>query len=372
MVEKMQRRRSRQIKVGKIAIGGDAPVSVQSMTNTDTRDVTASLKQIDELAAAGCEIIRLAVPDPAAARALEAICAASPLPVIADIHFDYRLALQAIASGVDGIRLNPGNIGGRDRVRQLAEAAGEAGIPIRVGSNSGSISPKFLESLHHKHKAGNNEDIIVEALVESALEQCRMLEDFNFSQIKVSLKASSVSLTVRANRCFAEITDYPLHLGVTEAGTPGRGIVKSAVGIGSLLLAGIGDTVRVSLTADPVQEIVAGIRILEASGLRSAEPELVSCPTCGRTEINLIELAERVELLINSIKASGRKIALRKIAVMGCIVNGPGEAKDADLGIAGAGKGRVAVFKKASIIGTYGQEEAFTVLREEINKHTGN
>jgi (E)-4-hydroxy-3-methylbut-2-enyl-diphosphate synthase len=367
-----KRRQSRQIEVGNVAIGGGAPVSVQSMTTTDTRDVSASLAQINELAQNGCEIIRLAVPDMAAAQALGQITADSPVPVIADIHFDYRLALQAIASGVHGIRINPGNIGDKERIRQVAEAAGDAGISIRVGSNSGSISPKLLKSLRQNQKNDDEESVIADALVQSALEQCQILEDFGFSQIKVSLKASSVPLTVAACRRFAEATDYPLHLGVTEAGTPARGIVKSSVGIGALLLAGIGDTIRVSLTADPVQEVIAGIRILEACGLRSAEPELVSCPTCGRTEINLIELAERVERLINSIKTSGKKIALKKIAVMGCVVNGPGEAKDADLGIAGAGKGRVAVFKKASVIGTYSQEEAFDILRQEIDKKIVN
>lgn len=364
----LQKRRSKQIKIGNVAIGGGAPVSVQSMTNTDTRDVPATLTQIGVLAGCGCEIIRLAVPDAAAAAALREIAAASPLPVIADIHFDYRLALQSIAAGAHGIRLNPGNIGGADRVRQVAEAAGNAGIPIRVGANSGSISKKLMEKLR---KSGRTEEnLIADALVESALEQCRLLETYGFTQIKVSLKASDVPLTVAACRRFAAETDYPLHLGVTEAGTPGRGIVKSAVGIGALLLAGIGDTLRVSLTADPLQEVIAGIRILEACGLRCAEPEIVSCPTCGRTEIALIELAEQVETLLNSLKASGRKIKLKKIAVMGCAVNGPGEARDADLGIAGAGKGRVAVFEKAEITGTYSQAEAFEILRKKILENT--
>lgn len=360
----LKRRPSRQIKIADVVIGGGAPVSVQSMTTTDTRDVQASLAQIETLAANGCQIIRLAVPDMAAARALEEIVSGSPIPVIADIHFDYLLALQSIASGVHAIRINPGNIGGEERIRQLAEAAGNAGIPIRVGANSGSISNKLMEELRKSGR--NNEDIIAEALVQSALEQCRKLEKYGFDRIKVSLKASDVPLTLAACRRFANETDYPLHLGVTEAGTPGRGIIKSAVGIGTLLLEGIGDTIRVSLTADPVQEIIAGIRILEACGLRSAEPEIVSCPTCGRTEIELIDLAERVEQLINSIKASGKKIDMKKIAVMGCVVNGPGEAKDADLGMAGAGKGRVALFKQAKIIGTYEQEAAFEVLKNEI------
>jgi (E)-4-hydroxy-3-methylbut-2-enyl-diphosphate synthase len=362
----LKRRQSKQIKVANVAIGGGAPVSVQSMTTTDTRDVQASLAQINILAANGCEIIRLAVPDMTAARALEGITAQSPIPVIADIHFDYLLALQSVASGVHAVRINPGNIGSENHIRQVAEAAGNAGIPIRVGSNSGSISNKLIKGLR---KSGiDDENIIAEALVQSALEQCRKLEAYGFDQIKVSLKASDVPLTLTACRRFANETDYPLHLGVTEAGTPGRGIIKSAVGIGALLLDGIGDTIRVSLTADPVQEVIAGIRILEACGLRSAEPEIVSCPTCGRTEIELIALAERVESLINSIKASGKKISIKKIAVMGCVVNGPGEAKDADLGIAGAGKGRVAIFKQTKIIGTYDQEKAFGILKKEIIK----
>jgi len=360
----LKRRQSRQIKVADVTIGGGAPVSVQSMTTTDTRDVQASLAQIKTLAKNGCEIIRLAVPDMTAAQALKQIVIQSPIPVIADIHFDYLLALESIVSGVHGIRINPGNIGSEDRVRQVAEAAGNAGISIRVGSNSGSISNKLMEKL--RGSDGDNETLIAEALVQSALEQCQKLEAFAFDQIKVSLKASDVPLTLSACRRFANETDYPLHLGVTEAGTPGRGIIKSAVGIGALLLDGIGDTIRVSLTADPVQEIIAGIRILEACGLRSAEPEIVSCPTCGRTEIELIKLAEQVEQLINSIKASGKKISIKKIAVMGCVVNGPGEAKDADLGIAGAGKGRVAIFKQAKIIGTYDQQEAFEILKNAI------
>jgi (E)-4-hydroxy-3-methylbut-2-enyl-diphosphate synthase len=360
----LKRRPSKQIKIADVAIGGGAPVSVQSMTTTDTHDVQASLTQIETLAVNGCQIIRLAVPDMAAARALEEIVSQSPIPVIADIHFDYLLALRSIASGVHAVRINPGNIGGENRIRQVAEAAENAGIPIRVGANSGSISNKLLEKLRKPGR--DDESIIAEALVQSALEQCRKLEKYGFDRIKVSLKASDVLLTLAACRRFANETDYPLHLGVTEAGTPGRGIIKSAVGIGTLLLEGIGDTIRVSLTADPVQEVIAGIRILEACGLRSAEPEIVSCPTCGRTEIALIDFAERVEQLINSIKVSGKKIDIRKIAVMGCVVNGPGEAKDADLGMAGAGKGRIAIFKKAKVIGTYEQEEAFEILKKEI------
>ena len=361
----LKRRHSKQIKVANVVIGGGARVSVQSMTSSDTRDVQATLGQIKNLATNGCEIIRVAVVDAVAASALKEIVAESPIPVIADIHFDYRLALQAIASGVNGLRINPGNIGDAKGVQQIAEAAGNAGIPIRVGANSGSLSNELMKRLSSKQ---NHETIIAEALVQSALEQCKLLETYNFNQIKVSLKASSVPLTLAANRHFAQESDYPLHLGVTEAGTPGRGIIKSAIGIGALLLEGIGDTIRVSLTADPLQEVIAGIRILETCGLRSAEPEIVSCPTCGRCEIELISLAEKVEELINSLKVAGKKINIKKIAVMGCAVNGPGEAKDADLGLAGAGKGKIAVFKEAKIIGTYSQDEAFEIIRREIKK----
>ncbi|QSH42157.1 flavodoxin-dependent (E)-4-hydroxy-3-methylbut-2-enyl-diphosphate synthase [Lentisphaerota bacterium ZTH] len=359
-----QRRLSRQIKLNNTAVGGGAPVTVQSMTNTDTRDAAVTLRQIRELAACGCDIIRCAVPDGEAVDSMQAICSESPIPVIADIHFDYRLALGAIKSGAHGVRLNPGNIGGPDRVRQVAEAAGEAGIPIRVGANAGSVSKKLLEDL--RSEGLNSHDSIVKALVHSALEQCGMLENFGFKDIKVALKASEVTATVEACRKFAAETDYPLHLGVTEAGTPARGVVKSAVGIGALLLDGIGDTIRVSLTADPVEEVLCGIRILEACGLREARPEIVSCPTCGRTEIELIRLAERVEKLVNELKASGKKINLRKIAVMGCVVNGPGEARDADLGIAGASGDKVAIFKNGKTIGVFPQEVGFERLRAEI------
>ncbi|MCP3965242.1 MAG: flavodoxin-dependent (E)-4-hydroxy-3-methylbut-2-enyl-diphosphate synthase [Lentisphaerae bacterium] len=359
-----RRRQSRQIKLNNVAVGGGAPVTVQSMTNTDTRAAAATLKQINELAASGCDIIRCAVPDEAAVSSMKEICAESPIPVIADIHFDYRLALGVISSGAHAIRLNPGNIGGPERVRQVAEAAGESGIPIRVGANAGSISKSLLSEL--RTDGMNTHDSIVEGLVRSALEQCRLLEDFGFKDIKVALKASEVTATVEACRRFAAETDYPLHLGVTEAGTPARGIVKSSVGIGALLLDGIGDTIRVSLTADPVEEVLCGIRILEACGLREARPEIVSCPTCGRTEIELIALAERVEKIVNTLKASGKILELNKIAVMGCVVNGPGEARDADLGIAGASGDKVAIFKYGKTVGVFPQEEGFERLKAEI------
>ncbi|MBO4632572.1 MAG: flavodoxin-dependent (E)-4-hydroxy-3-methylbut-2-enyl-diphosphate synthase, partial [Lentisphaeria bacterium] len=326
------RRNSKRIRIGNVLIGGGAPVVIQSMTNTDTRNPAATLTQIRSLAAAGCEIVRVTVPDEMAVTALPEILAGSPLPVIADIHFDYRLALGSIRAGVHGIRLNPGNIGSADRVRAVAEAAGEAGIPIRVGANSGSLPKGLLES---KLVAGiSHDEALAQSLVEAALEQVRLLEQYSFTQLKVSLKASSVPVTVKAYRRFAELSDYPLHLGVTEAGTAFRGAIKSAVGIGALLIDGIGDTIRVSLSAPPEEEIRAALAILESVGLRDAAPELVSCPTCGRTSWHLIAMANRVESLIAEVKSSGKKISLRKIAVMGCAVNGPGEASDADFGIA--------------------------------------
>ena len=263
-----------------------------------------------------------------------------------------------VMPGTGQIRLNPGNLSGEDRVRQVAEAAGNANIPIRVGANAGSVRPELLE------KYG-----LAEALTRSALDQCAMLEKYGFSAIKVSLKASDVPATVAACRCFAERSDLPLHIGVTEAGTPARGVIKSAVGIGALLLDGIGDTIRVSLTADPVEEVRAGIHILESCGLRSAAPEIVSCPTCGRTRIDLAGLAEKVESLVDGIKRGGGRIGLAKIAVMGCIVNGPGEARDADIGLAG-GDGKVVVFRRGEPVGTFGEAEGFAFLREEILKHT--
>ena len=359
------RRTSRSIRVGSVQIGGGAPVVIQSMTNTDTRDAAATLMQIRELAAAGCEVVRVTVPDQTAVDALPEILAGSPLPVIADIHFDYRLALASITAGIHAIRLNPGNIGSADRVKAVAEAAGEAGIPIRVGANSGSL-PKGL--FQAKLASGlSHDEALAEALVEAAMEQVRLLEQYSFTDLKVSLKASSVPVTVRAYRKFAESSDYPLHLGVTEAGTAFRGAIKSAVGIGALLLDGIGDTIRVSLSAPPVEEIRAAQAILEAAGLREAAPELVSCPTCGRTSWDLIDMAGRVERFIAEVKSSGKKISLRKVAVMGCAVNGPGEAADADIGIAGGNQaGELLVFKFGKPVSRLPQEEAFAWLKQEI------
>ena len=354
-----QRRKSKQIQIGPVKIGGDAPVSIQSMTNTDTRDAAATLAQIRELVSAGCEIVRVTVPDEAAVAALPEILAGSPLPVIADIHFDYRLALGSIRAGVHGVRLNPGNIGSAEKVRAVAEAAGEAGIPIRVGANSGSL-PKGMAAANRA--AGmSHDEAIAHALTDAAMEQVKLLEQYSFRNLKVSLKASSVPVTVAAYRLFAERSDYPLHLGVTEAGTAFRGAVKSAIGIGSLLLDGIGDTIRVSLTGDPVEEVKSARLILKTLGLRKGGVEVVSCPTCGRTQIDLIHLANQVESMV-----AGMDLDV-KVAVMGCVVNGPGEARSADIGIAG-GIGEGLLIKKGEIIKKVPEHELLSVLREELLK----
>ena len=360
----MKRRPSKLLHVGRVPVGGGTPVSVQSMTNTRTSDADATLAQIRELADLGCDIVRCAVPDAASAEAMRRIVAESSIPVIADIHFDWRLALESIRAGVHGVRINPGNIGGADRVRAVAEAAGEAGIPIRVGANSGSLPKGSFEA--KLAATGDHDAALAEALCEAVETQIKILEDCRFHDIKVSLKASSVPVMAAAYRMFAERSEYPLHLGVTEAGTSYRGILKSAAGIGALLLDGIGDTIRVSLTAPPREEVRAGIALLEVCGLRDASPEIVSCPTCARTEYDLIVMAERVESLVASLKASGRKIGVKKIAVMGCVVNGPGEAKDAELGLAGSKDGNVALFRRGALFANLPQEEAFEALRREI------
>ena len=325
---------TRQIHVGSVAIGGGAPVSIQSMTNTLTHDVEATLAQICALTAAGCEIVRVAVPDERAARAIGALKAGSPVPLVADIHFDYRLALIAAEQGIDKIRINPGNIGSADRVEAVAKACMERHIPIRIGVNGGSLEKDLLA------KYGGPTP---EALVESALGHIALLERYGFEDICVSLKTSSVPTTMRAYKLMAEKYDYPLHLGVTEAGTPDLGLIKGAAGIGGLLALGIGDTIRVTLTADPVDEIAAARKILKAIGLRRDGPDLISCPTCGRTQIDLISMACRVEELLRGID---KPIT---VAVMGCVVNGPGEARHADVGIAG-GQGEGVLFKHGEIV----------------------
>ena len=332
---------TKQIMVGGVPIGGGAPVTIQSMTNTRTDDVEATLHQIRTLAAAGCEIIRVAVPDMAAAKAVGKIKEESPIPVVVDIHFDYKLALEAIAAGADKVRINPGNIGGADHVKAVAQACARRGVPIRIGVNGGSLEKPLLA------KYGG---VCPEAMVESAFGHIRLLNQFDFDDICVSLKSSSVPMTMKAYRLMSQASDYPLHIGVTEAGTVRMGTLKSAVGIGGLLALGIGDTMRVSLSADPVEEVYAAKEILKAAGVRREGAELVSCPTCGRTRIDLIALANEVE---ERLKAVDKPIT---VAVMGCVVNGPGEASAADCGIAG-GVGEGLLFKKGQIIKKVPQEQ---------------
>lgn len=348
----MERRKTRQIQVGKVKIGGDSPITVQSMTNTRTDDAAATLRQISELAAAGCEIIRCAVPDMAAAEGLKRIVSESPIPVIADIHFDYKLALAAIDAGVDGLRLNPGNIGGNDRVAAVVDAAKKRNIPIRIGVNAGSLPKDLLEKYGHP---------TAEALVEAAWRHIHILEEMDYRNIKVSLKAHDVPLTVAAYRLLASQCDYPLHVGITEAGTINSGIIKSAVGIGTLLAEGIGDTIRVSLTGDPVREVKVAYDILKSLGLREYGPTLISCPTCGRTKINLEKLALEVERRLEKISEP------ITVAVMGCVVNGPGEAREADVGIAG-GINEGLIFKKGVVLKKVPEACIIDELFAEIDK----
>lgn len=330
----MSQRRS--INIGPVRIGGGAPVVVQSMTNTDTRDAGATLAQINQLADAGCELVRLAVPDFTAAAAMKSICAASPLPVIADIHFDARLAVAAVEAGAAALRINPGNIGGEDKIDLVTDAAKAYGVSIRIGVNGGSLEKDIL----HRHGGPTPE-----AMVESALSHVRLLEKRGFEHIKISLKSSAVPATVAAYRLLARRCDYPMHVGITEAGTLLRGAVKSAVGIGILLAEGLGDTIRVSLTHDPVREVEVAWQILRSLELRHRGPEIISCPTCGRTEIDLILLAEAVERRLQN------TAEVFTVAVMGCVVNGPGEAREADVGIAG-GRGKGILFRKGEVVGS--------------------
>ncbi|HBX23775.1 MAG TPA: flavodoxin-dependent (E)-4-hydroxy-3-methylbut-2-enyl-diphosphate synthase [Desulfotomaculum sp.] len=346
----MKRRKSRPVNLGGFIVGGDAPVSVQSMTNTDTRDAAATRKQIDSLVQAGCEIVRVAVPDLEAVRALPVIRKDLSVPLVADIHFDHRLALAAIEAGVDGLRINPGNIGGHERVAAVVKAAAGRNIPIRIGVNAGSLEKELLQ----------DGQVTPQAMTESALRHVRLLENMGFYEIKISLKASDVPLMVNAYRMLAQKVDYPLHIGVTEAGTPFVGSIKSSVGIGILLWEGLGDTVRVSLTGDPVLEVRAAYEILKSLGLRRRGVELVSCPTCGRTQIDLVRIAEQVEE-----RLAGLDMPL-KVAVMGCVVNGPGEARHADVGIAG-GKGEGLLFRKGQVIRRVPENELVEELMKEID-----
>lgn len=346
------KRNTRQIKLGDLAIGGGAPVAVQSMCNTDTRDTQATLAQIGALHEAGCEVVRCAVPDMVAAQNLGSIVKDCPMPLIADIHFDYRLALEALKQGVDGLRLNPGNIGERWKVEEVVKACAERSVPIRIGVNGGSLEKELLAK--HGHPSA-------EAMVESALSHIRILEELNYAEIKVSLKVSDIRRTVEAYRLLAAQVDYPLHIGITEAGTTWSGTIKSAVGLGTLLYDGIGDTLRVSLTGDPVEEVRVGFEILKSLELRERGPVFVSCPTCGRCEINLIATAEEVERRLHDYP---KKLT---IAVMGCVVNGPGEAREADLGIAG-GKGQGLLFRNGEVVRKVAEADLADALIEEAWK----
>ena len=350
-----QRRKTRQISVGNVSVGSNAPVSIQSMTNTLTRDVEATVAQIHALEAAGCEIIRVAVPGMEDAKAIRAIKEAIHIPLIADIHFDYRLALAAAENGVDALRINPGNIGETAKIQRVVDCAKAHGLPIRIGVNAGSLEKEIEKRL----------GVTPQAMVESALSNIKILEDLGFHDIKISLKASDVERTVTAYRLLADKTDVPFHIGVTEAGGLYAGITKSAIGIGMLLSEGLGDTLRVSLTRDPVEEVRTGYEILRALGIRSRGPELVSCPTCGRCRINLFQIAEAVE------KALLERSSKIKVAIMGCVVNGPGEAKEADIGIAG-GDGVGILFKKGKVFKKVKQDQLVTELMTEIDKMTKN
>jgi (E)-4-hydroxy-3-methylbut-2-enyl-diphosphate synthase len=367
MVEKMfQQRLSRKIYLGKVAIGGDAPVSIQSMTNTHALDVDGTIKQIERLTKAGCEIIRVAVDDYQTAKNLREICQASTIPVIADIQFDAHSAILAIENGAAGVRINPGLFHDNDALTALAKTAIDHNTVIRVGANGGSIGTAEIKE--RISKGATHDDAIAYALFEATLAQCQKLESLGVYNIKAAVKSSSIAITLKANYLLAQNSDYPLHLGITEAGTPNCGIVKSSCGIGAMLLSGIGNTIRVSLTADPEEEVLCAKRILESCGLRLAKPEIISCPTCGRTEIDLVNLVDQVEKIIAKVKSNDKELNIQKIAVMGCPVNGPGEAKDADIGLAGTRSGKVVLFKSGNVIGAYNIDEGLKLLENELNK----
>jgi len=344
------RRVSKAIQIGNVTVGGSAPIVVQSMTKTDTRDVMSTINQIKELEDCGCELVRVAVPDAEAAQAISAIKRGISIPIIADIHFDYRLALEALEAGCDGLRLNPGNISEPEKVAAIAQAAKERSVPIRIGVNAGSLP-----------KSANPKLTIAQQMVEAALQQIQLLESLDFDLIKVSLKAFDVPTTIEAYQDIAQRIPYPLHIGITEAGTPKRGIIRSTVGISTLLYLGIGDTIRVSLTAHPREEVIAAYEILKSLNLRQHGPILVSCPSCGRAEVDIVKLAEAVE---EELLRIDKPI---KVAVMGCVVNGPGEAKDADIGIA-CGKGKAVLFKKGKKIRTIQEKDFLSALMAEVEK----
>ena len=344
------REHTKVIRIGDRVIGGGNPVLIQSMTNTKTEDVKATVEQIQALTAAGCDIIRCAVPTMEAAEALSEIKKQITIPLVADIHFDYRLAIAAMKHGADKIRINPGNIGSRDRVQAVVDVAKERQIPIRVGVNSGSLEKELVEKYH---------GVTAEGIVESALDKVHLIEDMGYDQLVISIKSSDVLMCARAHELIADKTDYPLHVGITEAGTLFSGNIKSAVGLGIILYQGIGDTIRVSLTGDPLEEVRSAKRILKTLGLRKGGIEVVSCPTCGRTQIDLIGLANRVERMVEDIPLD------IKVAVMGCVVNGPGEAKEADIGIAG-GVGTGLLIKKGEIVKKLPEDELLDALRYEL------
>ncbi|MFZ1983096.1 MAG: flavodoxin-dependent (E)-4-hydroxy-3-methylbut-2-enyl-diphosphate synthase [Desulfatitalea sp.] len=352
MTIEIKRRPTRLIHVGRAAVGNGTPITVQSMTNTPTQDVAATVAQILRLEAAGCEIVRVAVPDEAAAEAVAAIKAGIKIPLIADIHFDHRLAIAAAKGGADGLRINPGNIGGRVKVQAVVDCAKDLGLPIRIGVNSGSLEKELLKRY---------QGATAQAMVESALGHVALLEKAGFQEIKISLKASDVLRTVEAYRLLADQVDYPLHVGVTEAGSLYAGTVKSALGIGMLLAEGIGDTLRVSLTRDPVEEVRVGFEILKALGIRRHGPEIISCPTCGRCNIDLMNVVEQVD------KALLTRTVPVKLAIMGCVVNGPGEAREADIGVAG-GQGQGILFKKGKVVKKIPQEKLVETLLAEVDK----
>lgn len=347
-----ERKKTRKIKIANTFIGGDSPITVQSMTNTDTRDAQATISQIKKLENAGCDIVRIAVPDIIAARNISNIKKETSIPLVADIHFDYRLALEAIKQGIDAIRINPGNIGNKERTKQVVQACKDNNIPIRIGVNGGSLDKRLLE----KYKGATPE-----AMVESAMEHVKILEDLDFRDIAISLKNSDIRKSVQAYRLMSEKVDYPLHLGITEAGGVEKGSIKSSIGVGSLLVDGIGDTIRISLTGDPVEEVRVGKEILRSIGLLNDRIKIISCPTCGRCQINLIELAREVEKRIDNIEKD------ITVAIMGCAVNGPGEAREADIGIAG-GDGIGLLFKNGEILRRVAQEKIVDELVSEIKR----
>ncbi len=352
----INRRKSRKVYVGNVPIGGDAPISVQSMTKTKTSDVKATLKQIYQLTEAGCDIVRVAVPDKESAEALAEIVKGSPIPVVADIHFNHIFALKAIETGVAKVRINPGNIGSKERIKQVLRSAKERGIPIRIGVNSGSLEKDLLEKYGYP---------TAEALFESAMRHVEICEEFGFSDIVISVKSTDVRLMIEAYRLIASKTDYPLHLGVTEAGPFFTGTVKSAVGIGTLLVEGIGDTIRVSLTDDPVKEVEVGREILRSLGLASRNVEIIACPTCGRLEVDLFKIVNELQEKLRGVKKPV------KVAILGCVVNGPGEASEADIGVA-CGKGVGILYRNGEVVRRVKEEEIVQAVIEEVEKFNPN